>query len=111
MERDNPYTPQAKAPIYESGRPRKQSLTGSAKGRSINSHHASQLTKGLLGDAAPPGTGTGGKQQQTMDNIQIELKAAQGAMEDNILKITQRGETLQHLQERTGRSPPMPVPW
>jgi len=41
-----------------------------------------------------------------MDNIQTELKAAQGAMEDNILKITRRGETLQHLQERTGRSLP-----
>jgi hypothetical protein len=40
-----------------------------------------------------------------MDNIQTELKAAQGAMEDNILKITQRGETLRHLQERTGTSP------
>jgi hypothetical protein len=60
-----------------------------------------------MGDVAPPGVvklpPEPGSQGFKMQGIQTELNAAKGIMETNILRITERGETLQHLQDRTGR--------
>jgi hypothetical protein len=60
-----------------------------------------------MGDVAPPGVvqppPEPGSQGFKMQGIQTELNAAKGIMETNILRITERGETLQRLQDRTGR--------
>lgn len=60
-----------------------------------------------MGDVAPPGLvqppAEPDSQGLKMQGIQNELNAAKGIMETNILRITERGETLQHLQDRTGR--------
>jgi hypothetical protein len=44
------------------------------------------------------------RQGKTIKEIQVEVDIVKNAMEDNILKITQRGETLDDLQHKTGMS-------
>jgi hypothetical protein len=48
------------------------------------------------------------RQGKTIKEIQVEVDIVKNAMEDNILKITQRGETLDDLQHKTGMSLPVP---
>jgi len=59
--------------------------------------------QGLMEGAAEPGqTHQEDKQGQKMKEIQAEIDLATGAMNETVLKITERGQTLDHLQEQTG---------
>ena len=56
------------------------------------------LIKGLMEGAAEPGQA----QPQKMKEIQAEIDLATDAMNETVLKITERGQKLDHLQEQTG---------
>lgn len=42
------------------------------------------------------------KQQTKMKEIQVEVDLAKSAMEDTVIKIQERGQKLDHLQDQTG---------
>jgi hypothetical protein len=62
-----------------------------------------ELIKGLMEGAAEPGqTQPEDKQGKKMKEIQVEVDLATTAMKDTVLKIQERGQVLDHLQERSG---------
>jgi hypothetical protein len=62
-----------------------------------------ELIKGLMEGAAEPGQAQPeDKQGKKMKEIQAEVDLATGAMKDTVLKIQERGQVLDHLQERSG---------
>jgi len=64
-----------------------------------------ELIKGLMEGAAEPGqTQTQDKQGKKMKEIQAEVDLARVAMEDTVMKIQERGQKLDHLQDQTGES-------
>jgi len=71
-------------------------------------HHLStmgELKKGLMEGAAEPGHiefHPEDKQHKKMKEIQVEVDLAKSAMEDTVMKIQERGQKLDHLQDQTG---------
>ena len=72
-------------------------------------HHLSmmgvegELIKGLMEGAAEPGQSQPeDKQGKKMKEIQAEVDLARVAMEDTVMKIQERGQKLDHLQDQTG---------
>lgn len=66
-----------------------------------------ELMKGLMEGAAEPGQiefHPEDKQQKKMKEIQVEVDLAKRAMEDTVMKIQERGQKLDHLQDQTGQS-------
>jgi len=62
-----------------------------------------ELIKGLMEGAAEPGQSQPQDQQgKKMKEIQAEIDLATDAMNETVLKITERGQKLDHLQEQTG---------
>ena len=64
-----------------------------------------ELTEGLMEGAAEPGqieSQLEDKQQKKMKEIQVEVDLAKSAMEDTVMKIQERGQKLDHLQDQTG---------
>jgi hypothetical protein len=62
-----------------------------------------ELIKGLMEGAAEPGQAQQpDKQGKKMKEIQVEVDLATDAMKDTVLKIQERGQVLDHLQERSG---------
>jgi hypothetical protein len=63
-----------------------------------------ELIQGLMEGAAEPGqTQAEDKQSQKMKEIQVEVDLAKVAMEDTVMKIQERGQKLDHLQDQTGK--------
>jgi hypothetical protein len=62
-----------------------------------------KLIQGLMEGAAEPGqTQSEDKQSKKMKEIQVEVDLAKVAMEDTVMKIQERGQKLDHLQDQTG---------
>jgi len=64
-----------------------------------------ELTEGLMEGAAEPGqieSQLEDKQQKKMKEIQVEVDLAKSAMEDTVMKIQERGQKFDHLQDQTG---------
>jgi hypothetical protein len=62
-----------------------------------------ELIRGLMEGAAEPGQAQPeDKQGKKMKEIQVEVDLATDAMKDTVLKIQERGQVLDHLQERSG---------
>jgi hypothetical protein len=62
-----------------------------------------ELIRGLMEGAAEPGQAQlEDKQGKKMKEIQVKVDLATTAMKDTVLKIQERGQVLDHLQERSG---------
>lgn len=44
------------------------------------------------------------QQQRKMNDIQVEIASTTRQLEDNFIKIQERGELMDHLQAKTGES-------
>lgn len=67
---------------------------------------------GLLPNAARPGSSasTGpDKQQGKIAAIRSELESTKHHIDQTVLKIQERGELMQDLQNKTGQSSPLPA--
>jgi hypothetical protein len=56
----------------------------------------------MEGAAEPGQSQPEDKQGKKMKDIQAEIDLATGAMKETMMKITERGQKLDHLQERSG---------